>query len=161
MKTKSQRLAAIKHMISTEDIFSQEQLVDRLFDQGIEVTQATLSRDLKLLQVSKVPDGRGGNIYALTSEEDLKATEDQFILDFLRGYISVDGSGNLLVLKTLPGHAPSVAAALDNLEVEGALGTVAGDDTVLIILKEGILRGHFYTNLKHRIPGWDSEEEKS
>ena len=147
-------MSAIKHVFSTQDISSQEQLVEILFSQGIDVTQATLSRDLKILQVSKVPDGKGGNIYALTSEEDLKATEEQYIKDFLRGFISLEGSGNLLVLKTLSGHAQAVAAALDNLEVEGALGTLAGDDTVLIILKEGVLKSEFFAHLKQRIPSW-------
>lgn len=158
MKTRSQRLTAIKNIISSQDIASQEQLAELLTAQGMEVTQATLSRDLKQLQVSKVPDGRGGTVYALTSEEDLKHTEEQFIGDFLRGFLSIDGSGNLLVLRTLAGHAHAVGAALDNLEVEGALGTVAGDDTVLIILREGVVRTDFYKNLKTRIPGWEMEE---
>lgn len=155
MKTRAERLKAIKHLIASQDIASQEQLVDLLTAKGYELTQATLSRDLRMLQVSKVPDGRGGYIYALTDEEDLKASEEEYIKDFLRGYISIEGSGNLLVIKALPGHAPAVASAVDNLEVEGALGTVAGDDTVLVILKEGVSRPQFYLNLKHRIPGWD------
>lgn len=137
MKERLSRLKAIKEVIRTERIDSQEALLDHISQRGYSVTQATLSRDLKFLKVGKVPDGTGGFFYRLPEREIGKESENGFLSDIERGFISIDFSGNLGVLHTMPGHANSVAFALDNLEFSQILGTIAGDDTILLILKEG------------------------
>lgn len=152
MKSRTQRLKAIETIVADLRLYSQDELSRELEKQGFEVTQATLSRDLRLLRVNKVSDGEG-YYYALPDSEEV--TEEEYQQDFLRGYLSMDCSGNLVVIKVLPGHAGSVAWAIDNLELYGVLGTVAGDDTILVILKEGVHFGPFKTALKERIPGWE------
>ena len=136
MKERLQRLKKIKDIISSGSIGSQEQLQSCLEERGITVTQATLSRDLKFLKVSKIPEGESGFVYRLPDAEAAKETEDEFLRDIERGIISVTYSGNLAVLATMPGHANSVAFALDHLELPEIIGTIAGDDTILLILHE-------------------------
>lgn len=137
VKERTQRLRAIKRIIKERRIDSQETLLNHLQQEGYVVTQATLSRDLKLLKVSKVSEGADGYFYTLPTEEQRREAEQNYLNDFLRGYISMDFSGNLCVLRTLTGHADSVAIALDSLGLEDVIGTVAGDDTVLVVLREG------------------------
>ncbi len=135
MKEREERLQALRQLILTRSVSSQEELLCLLNADGFDVTQATLSRDLKALRVGKVssPDG----LYVYSLPEDSDRSREDLIRDFQRGYLSMEASGNLIVLKTLPGHAQATAWALDNLALGPILGTVAGDDTVLIILKEG------------------------
>lgn len=135
---KIERLKAIKSIIRKNRIGSQEELLECLAENGFSVTQATLSRDLKFLKVGKVPDTGGGFFYRLPRAESMKETKEGFYRDLRRGSISIAFSGNLAVLHTMPGHANSAAFALDNLEFDEILGTIAGDDTILLILKEGV-----------------------
>jgi len=152
MRERDQRLKAIKRIIRTNKTDSQETLLQLLQKEGLSSTQATLSRDLKSLKVSKVSEGSHGYYYSLPSEEEIKESEKSYIQDFLRGYVSIDFSGNLGVVKTLPGHAGSVALAIDCLGFEDILGTLAGDDTVLLILREGISSDAFFGVLQQKIP---------
>lgn len=156
MKERSVRLRLIKKVIKNNRIESQEHLLDLLGEEGFGVTQATLSRDLKYLKVGKISDGRQGYYYALPGEEQKKESERNYADDFLRGYIGLEFSGNLGVVKTLPGHANSVALALDNLDLKDLLGTIAGDDTILLVLREGTDAEVFSGQLKSKIP--DLEE---
>lgn len=135
MNGRESRLKAIRTIISERKITSQDHLLQELESEGVIITQATLSRDLKVLRVGKVPDNAGGYYYAL-SETDGESTTG-YVEDFKRGYLSIAFSGNLGVIKTLAGHADTVAIALDRLEFPEILGTIAGDDTILVILKEG------------------------
>jgi transcriptional regulator of arginine metabolism len=152
MKTKESRLEAIKQIITSRRVPNQEVLQDLLAERGIEVTQATLSRDLRYLRVSRAARGSEGYHYVLPDSEKHKETRKSFIRDVVRGFISLDFSGNLGVLKTIPGHANSVAFALDNLEVKGILGTMAGDDTILIVLEEDHSREAVVRLLKEEVP---------
>ncbi|MFP4363446.1 MAG: arginine repressor [Spirochaetia bacterium] len=152
MKERTSRLKTIKAIIKKERVDSQESLLQHLKSLGYQVTQATLSRDLKLLKVGKVADGYHGYYYTLPGDDETKENERIYKQDFVRGYVSLAFSGNLGLLKTLPGHADSVALALDNLDFEHILGTVAGDDAVLVILKEDKPRDEFYKILKEKIP---------
>ncbi len=136
MNERLSRLNAIKEIIGVNRVGSQEHLQGHLAGFGITVTQATLSRDLKFLKVAKIPDGDAGFVYKLPDAEQAKETETEFLRDIERGAISVHFSGNLAVLATMPGHANSVAFALDHLEFPEIIGTVAGDDTILLILHE-------------------------
>lgn len=156
VKERNARLKAIKKIIKSNRIDSQDTLLQFLQRDNYAVTQATLSRDLKLLKVGKVSEGSSGYYYTLPSDDERRESERSYIQDFQRGYVSIDFSGNLGVVRTLAGHAGSVALALDCLNMEDILGTVAGDDTVLIILREGITHKEILEELRSKIP--DLEE---
>ncbi|MBN2617139.1 MAG: ArgR family transcriptional regulator [Spirochaetales bacterium] len=151
MTSRPDRLKIIQKIIEEEVITSQEQLLHILTEDGVSVTQATLSRDLKMLKVGKVSDGSNGYIYSLPSVLNLKESEQQYINDFKRGFLTIGFSGNICVVKTLPGHANSTAAAIDNLSFDEVLGSIAGDDTIMIILNEDYTRDHFIESLQEKI----------
>jgi len=153
MKGRDDRLKAVKRAITQHGVANQEGLLTLLTQEGFEVTQATLSRDLKALRVGKVSASDGSYVYALPEESD--RSRDELIRDFQRGYLNMESSGNLVVLKTLPGHAQATAWALDNLEIGEVLGTVAGDDTILIILRQGADFAALQRSLVRLMPGWE------
>lgn len=155
MSERKHRLKIIKKLIKENKIDSQEKLLELLDSENISVTQATLSRDLKLLKVSKVADSGNGYYYSLLEEELQKVSEERYIMDINRGYLSINFSGNLGVMRTFSGHANTVALAIDNLEMEEIIGTIAGDDTVLIILKEALAPADFLVILRERFPHLD------
>lgn len=156
MKDRTSRLRAIKQIIRNNRVSSQELLLQLLEKDGYLVTQATLSRDLKLLKVGKISEGAEGYIYSLPGEEERRESEQNYLADFQRGYVGVEFSMNLGVVRTLAGHADSVALALDNLGLEEIAGTIAGDDTVLVVLREGFSSAQLLAQLRKRIP--DLEE---
>ena len=136
MKERLARLKAVRKLIKTYRIESQETLLGHLLKEGFVVTQATLSRDLKLLKVGKISDGHNGYVYSIPGDDDRRETEQAYIHAFLRGYISIDWSGNMVVIKTYSGHSDSVALAVDNLGFDDVLGTIAGrDNTVFVVLR--------------------------
>lgn len=157
MKERAERLKAIKRLIKNNRIESQDELLRMLMRESFDVTQATLSRDLKLLKVGKISDGHAGYVYTLQSDEDRGESEQIFIQDFLRGYVSIDWNDSTVVIKTFGGHADAVANALDCLNLEEILGTVAGDSCVFAALRAGVSGEDFIKRLKGRIP--DLEEE--
>ncbi|MGM0436730.1 MAG: arginine repressor [Bacillota bacterium] len=133
---KSKRHLKILNLIKKEDIGTQQELVARLHEAGIEVTQATVSRDIKKLGLIKVPDGHGGYKYSLSSKRSKGDVEDwmkKMIQDFV---VEMNYSENIIVLKTLLGTASGLGAAIDNSKWEKILGTVAGDDTILLVVKD-------------------------
>lgn len=144
MKNKEERFELIRKIISSEVISNQDDLQLRLHSMGMEVTQATLSRDLKSLQVIKVSDAKVGYAYRLPSEDLLHSAPGEANssrLNFLAdGVLGLEFSGNLGVIKTLPGFAPSTALAIDESGCGGILGTIAGDDTILVVLRDGVGR---------------------
>lgn len=152
VKERTQRLRKIKDLIREKRIESQESLLELLQDENFKVTQATLSRDLKHLKVSKVSDGWSGYYYSLPDEENTGESERGYIQDVHRGVLSVEFSGNVGVIKTRPGHADSVAFALDKLNVPEVLGTLAGDDTIFLILREGATKEDLLETFQRRIP---------
>ncbi|MBQ5632099.1 MAG: ArgR family transcriptional regulator [Treponema sp.] len=152
MKERHFRLKAIRKLIKNHRVESQETLLSYLQKEGYEVTQATLSRDLKMLKVGKVSDGNAGYFYTLPSDEENQESEQIYKRDFLRGYVSIDWSGNIIVIKTFPGHANTVSNALDNLNLEDLLGTVAGDNCLFACIKEGVSGEDFVKKLKTKIP---------
>ncbi len=152
MKERQSRLKAIKALIKNNTIESQDDLLDLLLKEGFDVTQATLSRDLKLLKVGKVPDGKSGYMYALPGEDESGESEAIYAQDFLRGYVSIDYSENIVVIKTFPGHANTVCNAIDNLNLDEILGTVAGDNCMFACLREGVSGEQFMATLKKHIP---------
>ncbi|RPJ05174.1 MAG: arginine repressor [Spirochaetaceae bacterium] len=151
-KEKAARYQAIKQIIGRGNITAQEELQKLLVAKGFQVTQATLSRDLKALRVGKAPGPEGGNVYTVPDPESLKRFTDELKSDILRGFLSIDFSSNLGVVKTHPGHATSVAFALDNLGFDEILGTVAGDDTIIIVMQDSAARTRILKALVLKIP---------
>jgi len=130
---KRDRQEAILEIIRNSRVTSQLDLRDLLSAQGIEVTQATLSRDLRDLRIVKVPRAEGGGHYTLPDEWE-HAPPLETLLPTL--FLSAEGTGNLLVVRTLTGGAQAVALGIDWEEWPEVLGTIAGDDTILLILRE-------------------------
>ena len=131
---KRERHAAILRLVQEHRLGSQENLRELLADQGFEVTQATLSRDIRELRLVKLPDAEGHASYALPPEAWEQTPPLQKLLPAL--YVGAEGTGSLLVVKTLTGGAQPVAVAIDWEEWPEVLGTIAGDDTILVILRE-------------------------
>ena len=156
MKNRAERFELIKKIISSEVISNQDDLQLRLQLMGMEVTQATLSRDLKLLQVIKVSDAKKGYSYRLPSENQVpisQSVENLSRMSFLAdGVLGIEFSGNLGVIKTLPGFAPSTALAIDESECRGIIGTIAGDDTVLVVIRDGAGRNDVIKDLVSIMP---------
>ncbi len=137
-KDKKTRLQAIRRIVSMNSLESQEELLAALEKEGIFSTQTTLSRDLKQLRISKVRVRNGHNVYALPREGQFVPVPTQEEINLTRWRLNF--SGNLIVVHTPPGHAGMVAYDVDNLKHPYFLGTVAGDDTVIIVMAEGVDR---------------------
>jgi len=131
---KGQRLLKIREIISTQEIETQEDLVDKLKEAGFQVTQATVSRDIKELHLVKTPTAKGTYKYALPAEPSYNP-EQKLRRMLLDSFISIDRAENLVVMKTLPGNAHAVGAIIDALDWPEILGTICGDDTLLIIVR--------------------------
>lgn len=143
------RLQAIRDLLGGEPVHSQGELAARLRRLGHRVTQATLSRDLRLLGVARRPDIARGSVYGLP---DGTRIGERAARSALMGFLGMSFSGNLGVARTLSGHAGSVAAVFDRAGVDGLLGTVAGDDTVLVIAAEGVSRAALRRAIVERLP---------
>ncbi|HLT56642.1 MAG TPA: transcriptional regulator ArgR [Bacillota bacterium] len=132
--SKLQRLLKIRELISTKDIETQDDLVDGLKRLGFNVTQATVSRDIKELQLVKVPAGNGKYKYSLPADQRYNPLEKlkRLMVDV---FVKIDTTNQFIVLKTLPGNANAVGALIDHLEWQEILGTICGDDTCLIICR--------------------------
>lgn len=131
---KKSRLQAIRKIVSQNNMESQEELLAALQREGFVSTQTTLSRDLKQLRISKVRARSGINVYALPREGQFEIVPT--IEEINQTKWRLNFSGNLMVVHTPPGHASMVAYDIDNLKQPFFLGTVAGDDTVIVVLTE-------------------------
>lgn len=131
---KKVRHRQIVDIINTYDIETQEELAGYLKEAGYEVTQATVSRDIRELKLSKVPAGNGKQKYAVLKQEDTHL-EDKFIRVLNDGFVSMDMAQNILVVKTVAGMAMAVAAAIDALKFKEVVGCIAGDDTIMIAVR--------------------------
>lgn len=137
MTTKVQRQAVVVRLIGDHEVTSQPQLIALLAGEGIEATQATVSRDLDEVGAVKVRVPSGSTVYAIPEfAPDRVAPVDQLRRVMNEWVAEVVSSGNLVVLRTPPGCAHVVASALDRSRVDGLLGTVAGDDTLLCVSSE-------------------------
>ena len=136
--SKHQRQHRISRMLANQVVTSQEQLVRLLADDGVESTQATVSRDLDDLGAVKVRVSGGESVYAIPEHPaDRVVPMDQLRRVMGEWVVEVESSGNLVVLRTPPGSAHVVASALDRTGIEGSIGTVAGDDTLMVVAAEG------------------------
>ncbi|WP_017472270.1 transcriptional regulator AhrC/ArgR [Amphibacillus jilinensis] len=131
---KGQRHIKIREYITNHDVETQDELVDALRSQGYHVTQATVSRDIKELHLVKVPMSNGGYKYSLPADQRFNPLEK--LKRLMRdAFIKIDKATHFLVLKTLPGNAMALGALIDNLDWDEVLGTICGDDTILIICR--------------------------
>ena len=155
MKVKNSRLEALKMLISSMELSSQEEVLRALKTEGFQLTQATLSRDLKQLKVAKAASMNGKYVYILPNETMYKrVTTPRKATEMLQrsGYISVKISGQLAIVKTRPGYASAIAYDIDASNSELILGTIAGDDTIFVAIREGVTRGQILRVLSYVIP---------
>ena len=141
MKVKNSRLEALRLIISSQQLGSQDELLAALQKEGFKLTQATLSRDLKQLKVAKAASMSGNYIYVLPNETMYKrVSTPNSIREMMTvpGFVSISYSGNMGVIKTRPGYASSIAWNIDNSDIPEIIGTIAGDDTIFIVIKEGV-----------------------
>ena len=138
---KMTRHAKIKEIIDNHKIETQEDMASSLRSEGIDVTQATVSRDIKELMLVKVPDANGHYHYAYPKEHGMMLTMERLARTFHDSIVSVRASDSMVVIRSLPGTAQSVAFALDYMKWPEILGTIAGDDTVFVAMenKEGVM----------------------
>jgi transcriptional regulator of arginine metabolism len=153
MKNRVQRQLEIRKIISKGKVHSQEELLAVLKHRGYDLTQATLSRDLKFLQVAKVPHPVRGYVYEIPENGQNESRKRQVRENYLAdGFMSLQFSGNLAVMKTLPGYASSLAVVIDSARKWEILATVAGDDTILIIQREGTTKNDLINALVSIMP---------
>ena len=141
MKIKNSRLETLKMLISSNELCSQEEVLQALEKEGFKLTQATLSRDMKQLKVAKAASMNGKYVYVLPQETMYKRiSKPRPASEMLQssGFKSINFSGNMGVIKTRPGYASSIAYNIDDSDIPEILGTIAGDDTILIFIKEGV-----------------------
>ncbi|SFS92991.1 transcriptional regulator AhrC/ArgR [Marininema halotolerans] len=132
---KAQRHIKIREIITTLDIETQEDLVIQLRKAGYNVTQATVSRDIKELHLVKVPTNNGSYKYSLPADNRFNPHQKLKRM-MTEAFVGIDRSENLLVMKTMPGNANAIAELLDKLDWSDLLGTIAGDNTILIICRD-------------------------
>lgn len=143
MKVKTNRIEALKMLISSKELNCQEDVLKALQNEGFKLTQATLSRDMKQLKIAKAASMNGKYVYVLPNETMYRRIPNPpSALEMLKtpGFLSINFSGNMIVIKTRPGYASSIAYNIDNSNIEEILGTIAGDDTIFIVAKEGSSR---------------------
>ena len=158
MKNKRNRLQIISEILRSTVVGSQEELLKMLSERQCEVTQATLSRDLKLLKVAKTPLSNGAYKYILPSyNKPLPNSGTSNTLIAHGAVLSLEFSGQLGVVKTKPGYASAIAWDIDNKANDQVLGTIAGDDTILVIPREGITRNEILEMLNITFAVKDTE----
>ena len=131
---KKNRHQKIRELVEQYEIETQEELADRLKEAGYAVTQATVSRDIRELKLSKIPMGDGRQKYAVVSHSDHYLGE-KYIRVLRDGFVSMDMAQNILVVKTVSGMAMAVAAALDAMKLKEIVGSIAGDDTIMMAVR--------------------------
>ncbi|MBR5584650.1 MAG: arginine repressor [Alistipes sp.] len=150
MNSKTHRLSIIRKIIRSEYISSQEELIARLEECGLKVTQSTLSRDLKFMHVAKVPHKEKGYVYMLpNATHSSEIVVSQNITDNIT---DIAFSGNMCVITTKPGYASAITVSIDSRSIPEVLGTVAGDNTILVILREGFDMTSLMSHLNELFP---------
>lgn len=132
---KNDRQAMILEIIAQENIETQEQLLTRLQARGLRCTQATISRDIKQLHLVKEPAGQGVYKYAVSGNRTTLNVAAKLRTILREGVVSIDYAQNIVVVKTMPGLANGACSALDNMEINDIVGSLAGDDTVLLVMR--------------------------
>lgn len=131
---KKSRHQRIKELVEQFEIETQEELADRLRGDGYTVTQATVSRDIRELKLSKIPMGNGRQKYTILMQSE-HYLSDKYIRVLKDGFVSMDMAQNILVVKTVSGMAMAVAAAIDAMKLKEIVGSIAGDDTIMMAVR--------------------------
>jgi transcriptional regulator of arginine metabolism len=149
---KTKRLLAIEKFISEENIATQEELIRKLKGKGINCTQATLSRNLRQLGIGRIPDGNGRYKYSLSGKMRSKEKPSPIpnIVPVIQDIVEAKG---LMVIKTIPGNASNTAFFIDGTGRYEIAGTIAGDDTILVIPRDGVTIQQVHTCLEIILPG--------
>jgi transcriptional regulator of arginine metabolism len=152
MTTKFERQGTILRLVEERRLSTQEELAEALRESGFDAVQATVSRDIAQLGLVKVRDEDGRLVYALPGAADLDRLSE--LTSALRRWaMSLEPSGNLLVIHTPPGHANALAQAIDQARLPDVLGCVAGDDTIMVIAREGVAASSIESELRHHLEG--------
>ena len=154
---KSERQEEIIQIIETEEIETQEDLANRLRDRGYRVTQATVSRDIKELKLIKVSGQRSAYCYAKPGRRE-SAVNGRMIRLFSDSTISVSYAGQIIIVKTLSGSANVAAEAIDNMEWQEILGTIAGDNTIFIVVRNEDDAAEIASRIQKIVSGQKSAE---
>lgn len=125
----------IKELVMNNTIETQEELVEALREAGFQVTQATVSRDMKELMLIKVPEGDGRYKYSMPHEQQRQNPINKLKRALIDHFLHIDHTDNLVVMKCLPGTANAIGSFIDNMEWQEVMGTICGDDTILIICR--------------------------
>ena len=161
MKVKNSRLEAIRLILSTHEIGSQEELLKELNKEGYTLTQATLSRDLRQMRVVKTVGTNGHYKYVLTRQQQQQQYKHEGAEGEMRsikplneenGFLSIKFSGNIAVIRTRPSYASTLAYHIDNCDFPEILGTLAGDDTVMLVMAENVSKSALIKVLRTIIP---------
>ncbi|RPH28893.1 MAG: ArgR family transcriptional regulator [Bacteroidales bacterium] len=147
---KDNRKQDIKRIISTQKISGQDELLVALKNMGYELTQATLSRDIKEMGIAKMPDHEKGYIYVLP--KNIGHNDRMSMNTPNNSIVSVEFSYNFGIIKTLPGFASSISIFIDSLDIKEIAGTIAGDDTILIIPREPHTKNELWITLQRIFP---------
>lgn len=142
-------------LISSTELSSQDEVLKALAKEGFQLTQATLSRDMKQLKVAKAASMSGKYVYVLPNETMYKrVTTPRRATEMLQtsGFVSINFSGQLAVIKTRPGYASAIAYNLDSHELPGILGSIAGDDTIFLAIRQGVTEEEVIQGLSMIIP---------
>ena len=159
MKVKNDRLEALRLIISSQQLGSQEELLQALQREGFKLTQATLSRDLKQLKVAKAATMGGNYVYVLPNDALYKRVSNNTSIREMmqmQGIVSINFSGNMAVIKTHTGYASALAWNIDRSNLPQILGTVAGGDTIFLVIKEGVSHQEVIEALNKAMPGRQS-----
>ncbi|MBR5175910.1 MAG: ArgR family transcriptional regulator [Bacteroidales bacterium] len=153
VKSKQERHKIIKEVVGKGKVSSQEELAEILENNGIQVAQATLSRDIRDLGITKLHDGEG--YYYSLSGVSSRPSGRRFPSSFV-SVSSIEFTGSLAVVKTMPGHANMVAALIDSVSLPEVAGTIAGDDTIMLAIREGVSREELLKSLGRLLSGLES-----
>ena len=155
MAQKNDRLETLRMLFSSQELCSQDDVLKALRKEGFHVTQATLSRDMKQLKVAKAAMANGKYIYVLPTETMYKRVQKPMTareMLLTSGFMSISFSGNMGVIKTRPGYASSIAYNIDNARIDTILGTIAGDDTIFIVIDDKATAEEVKSSLVYVIP---------
>jgi len=133
---KEKRQNKIKEIIESQNIETQDELLLKLTQAGFSTTQATISRDIREMKLTKISDGMGKQKYAMIQNADTDVMK-KYHKVLSAGVLNLDYAENMIVIHTVSGMAMAVAAALDNMDIQGFLGCIAGDDTIFCVARNG------------------------
>ncbi|MBR2061062.1 MAG: ArgR family transcriptional regulator [Tidjanibacter sp.] len=152
MNKRTQRFSVIRSIIESEPISSQDELIIKLKEQGYEITQGTLSRDLKFMHVAKVPHREKGYIYVIPDQMAAHQADTHISSLITDNITNISFSGNIGIVHTKAGYANAVAVLLENKRYPEIAGTIAGDDTIFFVLHEGQSRKRIVRELSKLCP---------